>query len=158
MSQSKKQHIIYQEFVDCSADIEKTKLSLLEKHKIRISVDKLLSLIESDEFETWIDVQLTYSGSVIALKSYKAMLKLMEEILAELEEQSDEFSSLQDKSNFYGKLVQMIGNFERNRKKLRNENTDLNPADNLRLRIEHERYKQNKTEQHYKENLIKLGD
>jgi len=103
-------------------------------------------------------VQLTYSGSVIALKSYKAMFKLMQEILAQLEENSDDFSSLQDKSNFYGKLVQMIGNFERNRKKLRNENTDLNPADNLRLKIQHEYYKQNKTEQHYKENLIKLGE
>ncbi len=153
-----KTHIIYQEFVDNDADVAKTKAALLEKHKIRISVDKLLGLIESEEFDIWVDVQLTYSGSVIALKSYKAMFKLMQEILAQLEENSDDFSSLQDKSNFYGKLVQMIGNFERNRKKLRNENTDLNPADNLRLKIQHEYYKQNKTEQHYKENLIKLGE
>ena len=153
-----KTHIIYQEFVDNDADVAKTKAALLEKHKIRISVDKLLGLIESEEFDIWVDVQLTYSGSVIALKSYKAMFKLMQEILAQLEENSDDFSSLQDKSNFYGRLVQMIGNFERNRKKLRNENTDLNPADNLRLKIQHEYYKQNKTEQHYKENLIKLGE
>ena len=109
-------------------------IEALSHLKIKITPKQLEEVIRSDEFQTWMMVQLETKSNVIKIKAYTAVLNLIEDISRQLGE-DDSIFQISDKIAFFSKLISYINQLERTKGE---QNAHQDPVTNIRLKIKKE--------------------